>query len=55
MANNILIDTSAFYALISTSDEFHERATALYTDLIDQRANLYTTSYGGTINGCVNK
>lgn len=45
MSDNILIDTSAFYALISTTDEFHERAIALYTGLLDQRANLYTTSY----------
>ena len=45
MPDRVLIDTSAFYALISTADEFHDRATTRYNDLIDQRANMFTTSY----------
>ncbi len=45
MADRILVDTSAFYALSSVADQFHERATNQYAALIDQRAALYTTSY----------
>ena len=39
------MDTSAFYALNSAADRFHQRATSLYASLMDQRATLYTTSY----------
>lgn len=45
MDDKVLIDTSAFYALISSADEFHPRARSIYSDLLDQRAELYTTSY----------
>ncbi len=45
MNNRVLVDTSAFYALVSETDEFHQKATILYSNLIDQRAQLYTTSY----------
>jgi uncharacterized protein len=45
MNGRILIDTLAFYALISDTDEFHQRAVSTYAELIDQRAELYTTSY----------
>ena len=45
MADRILVDTSAFYALVSSGDEFHQRASTVYADLLDQRVGLYTTSY----------
>lgn len=45
MPDRILVDTSAFYALNSAADRFHQRATIQYTGLIDQKAALYTTSY----------
>lgn len=45
MSDRVLVDTSAFYALISSSDEFHQRAGAIYTDLVDRQVDLYTTSY----------
>ena len=45
MNHKVLVDTSAFYALVSGADEFHQRASTIYADLVDQRAGLYTTSY----------
>ena len=45
MNGKVLIDTSAFYALASEADEFHQRAVSAQKDLIDHRAELYTTSY----------
>jgi predicted nucleic acid-binding protein len=45
MPDKILVDTSAFYALNSVANQFHQRATGLYASLIDQRSTLYTTSY----------
>ena len=45
MARRVLVDTSAIYALISTSDEFHSRASDIYTNLLDSGDELYTTSY----------
>ena len=41
----IVVDTSAFYALISVSDEFHSRAAASYEVLKDRDVELWTTSY----------
>jgi predicted nucleic acid-binding protein len=41
----VLIDTSAFYALISASDSFHQRARETYERLIDRDQELWTTSY----------
>lgn len=41
----VLIDTSAFYALISDTDEFHTSATNIYTRLLHDRRDLWTTSY----------
>jgi len=41
----VLIDTSAFYAIIAVSDEFHSKARELYERLIDRDNELYTTSY----------
>ncbi len=45
MGDRVLVDTSAFYALVSSGDEFHQRASTIYTELLDQRVALYTTSY----------
>ena len=45
MADRVLVDTSAFYALVSSEDEFHQRASDTYTALVDRRVALYTTSY----------
>ncbi len=45
MSDKILIDTSAFYALVSASDEFHPKAKAIYGRLVDEKAELYTSSY----------
>ena len=45
MNDRVLIDTSAFYAIVSDADIFHQRAVHTYTWLIDRRAELYTTSY----------
>ena len=41
----ILVDTSAFYALASSSDEFHPKARLQYQLLVDGAAELYTSSY----------
>jgi len=41
----IFIDTSAFYALISRTDRFHEKAKFVYKNLIDEEKTLYTSSY----------
>lgn len=41
----VLIDTSAFYALISASDDFHNEARQTYEGLIDREQELWTTSY----------
>ena len=45
MIDKILIDTSAFYALVSASDESHLEAKAIYGRLVDQKVELYTSSY----------
>lgn len=45
MAERVLIDTSAFYAIISDTDSLHRKAQQQYQDLIDREAELYTTSY----------
>ena len=45
MNDRVLVDTSAFYALVSSRDEFHQQASATYADLLDRRVSLYTTSY----------
>jgi predicted nucleic acid-binding protein len=45
MARRILVDTSAIFAIISSSDEFHSRARHIYTNLLDRGDQLYTTSY----------
>ena len=44
-AEKIVVDTSAFYALISATDEFHNRVEASYEVLKDRDIELWTTSY----------
>lgn len=41
----IVVDTSAFYALISSTDAFHTQAKLSYERLIDWEWELWTTSY----------
>jgi hypothetical protein len=41
----VLVDTSAFYALLSSTDEFDERARTAYERLLDREQELWTTSY----------
>ena len=41
----VLIDTSAFYALISANDDFHNEAKEAYEVMIDREQELWTTSY----------
>lgn len=40
-----LLDTSAFYALRSETDQFHTRARDTYEQLLDSESELWTTSY----------
>jgi len=40
-----IIDTSAFYALISSTDSFHYQARSSYERLLDWEQKLWTTSY----------
>ncbi len=41
----VIIDTSAFYALISSTDAFHTQAKLAYERLLDWEQELWTTSY----------
>jgi predicted nucleic acid-binding protein len=41
----VVIDTSAFYALISSTDTFHTQAKLAYERLLDWEWELWTTSY----------
>ncbi len=45
LPDRVLIDTSAFYALISIDDRFHVRSKQLYEGLLDWGQELWTTSY----------
>jgi predicted nucleic acid-binding protein len=45
MPRKVILDTSAIYALISASDQFHLRANEVYSDLVDGGDELRTTSY----------
>ncbi len=45
LPERVLIDTSAFYALQSSTDVFHERARDTFERLIDREQELWTTSY----------
>lgn len=41
----VIMDTSAFYALISSTDAFHTQAKSAYDRLLDWEWELWTTSY----------
>jgi predicted nucleic acid-binding protein len=41
----VFVDTSAFYALASASDEFHPQARATFEQLLQEEAELLTSSY----------
>ena len=43
--NAVFVDTSAFYALMDSSDKHHAEAAALWTSLIKENSQLLTTSY----------
>ena len=45
LPERVLIDTSAFYALRSVTDRFHDQARDAYERLIDREQELWTTSY----------
>ena len=45
VTNDVVIDTAAFYAMVSDGDAFHQRAVRTYSHLIDQGHTLWTTSY----------
>ena len=45
LPEKVIIDTSAFYALMSANDSFHRRAADTYERLIDREQELWTTSY----------
>ncbi len=41
----VFVDTSAWFALASATDQDHAVASTAYTDLLDRRETLLTTSY----------
>ncbi|MFN2420742.1 MAG: type II toxin-antitoxin system VapC family toxin [Gemmatimonadota bacterium] len=43
--NPIFVDTSALFALLAPSDEFHDQASRIFHRLRDQEAPLVSTSY----------
>ncbi len=45
LPDRVLIDTSAFYALLSASDTFHARASATFDRSADRDQEMWTTSY----------
>ena len=45
LAENVVVDTSAFYALVSETDEFHDSAMSIYEDIMDRDQRLWTPSY----------
>jgi len=45
LPERVIIDTSAFYALISSTDFFHSQAKQAYERLLDWEWELWTTSY----------
>ncbi len=45
LPERVLIDTSAFYALVSATDSFHRQAGETYDRLIDRDQELWATSY----------
>jgi len=45
MGRRVLIDTSAIFAIISPLDRFHNRAAAVFQNLLDQGDSVWVTSY----------
>ena len=45
LPDRVLVDTSAFFALRSATDLFHDRASLAYEALIDREQELWATSY----------
>ena len=43
--NKIYVDTSAFYALIDRSDRYHNHASNLWPDLLNDDVTLITSNY----------
>ena len=44
-SHKVLIDTSAFYALLSSEDLFHKQAGDAFELLVNRNLSLWTTSY----------
>jgi len=44
-ADSVVIDTSAFYALASDNDRYHDKAFELFESLVSDEVLLCTTSY----------
>jgi predicted nucleic acid-binding protein len=45
LADGIVVDTSAFYALSSPEDRYHDSAFEVYRTLLATERTLFTTSY----------
>ena len=45
MYSRVIVDTPAFYALLSRADAHHRQASRIFQHLVDYEAELYTTSY----------
>jgi predicted nucleic acid-binding protein len=45
MTDQVFIDTSAFYALMDSSDQYHHQAGKLWHALLDKEILLNTTNY----------
>ena len=43
--NTLLVDTSAFYALMDRSDNHHETAVPLWVSLLKENHSIMTTNY----------
>lgn len=43
--DSLIIDTSALFAILSTKDNFHTKATSVYQDLEQTELTLWSTSY----------
>lgn len=41
----VILDTSALYALVSTSDEYHAPAVSVFENLVDREQRMAITSY----------